>query len=64
MTTYKIEIRDNGEIMESGLTLVEAMEIVNSYVREDKSDEVYIPDSYQIIPEKKFTGNLDLVLGN
>lgn len=64
MTTYKIQIRGNGEVMESGLTLIEATEIVNSYVREDKNDEVYIPDFYQIIPEKKFLGNLDLVLGN
>jgi hypothetical protein len=64
MTKYKIQIRESGEVMESGLTLIEATEIVNSYVREDKSDEVYIPDFYQIIPEKKFMGNLDLVLGN
>jgi hypothetical protein len=64
MKTYKIQIRESGEVMEGGLTLIEATEIVNSYVREDKSDEVYIPDFYQIIPEKKFTGNLDLVLGN
>jgi hypothetical protein len=58
MTTYKIEIRENGEVMERGLTLIEATEIVNSYVREDKSDEVYIPDFYQIIPETKVYGEL------
>ena len=58
MTKYKIEIRENGEVMERGLTLIEATEIVNSYVREDKSDEVYIPDFYQIIPETKVYGEL------
>ena len=57
MTTYKIQNRDSGEIMESGLTLIEANEIVHSYEREDKNDEVYIPDLYQIIPEKKSMGN-------
>jgi len=51
MITYKIENRENGEILESGLTLIEATELVNSYVREDKNDEVYIPNLYQIIPE-------------
>jgi hypothetical protein len=56
MTTYKIENRENGEILESGLTLIEATELVNSYVREDKNDEVYIPNLYQIIPEKVISG--------
>jgi len=64
MENYKVVIRENGEVMESGLTLIEATEIVNSYEREDKSDEMYIPHFYQIIPEKKFMGNLALVLGN
>lgn len=64
MENYKVVIRENGEVMESGLTLIEATELINSYVREDKSDEMYIPNFYQIIPEKKFMGNLDLVLGN
>ena len=64
MENYKVVIRENGEILESGLTLIEATELVNSYVREDKHDERYIPNFYQIIPEKKFLGNLDLVLGN
>lgn len=64
MENYKVVIRENGEVMESGLTLIEATELINSYVREDKSDEMYIPDFYQIIPEKKIMGNLDLVLGN
>ena len=64
MENYKVVIRENGEVMESGLTLIEATELINSYVREDKSDEMYIPNFYQIIPEKKIMGNLDLVLGN
>ena len=64
MENYKVVIRENGEVMESGLTLVEATELINSYAREDKSDEMYIPNFYQIIPEKKIMGNLDLVLGN
>ena len=64
MKIYKVVIRENGEILESGLTLIEATELVDSYLREDKHDEVYIPNFYQIIPEKKFLGNLDLVLGN
>jgi hypothetical protein len=56
MITYKIENRENGEILESGLTLIEATELVNSYVREDKNDEVYIPNLYQIISEKVISG--------
>lgn len=56
MTTYKIQNRDSGEIMESGLTLIEANEIVHSYEKEDKDDEVYIPDLYQIVIDKKFLG--------
>jgi hypothetical protein len=59
MTTYKIQNRDSGEIMESGLTLIEANEIVHSYEKEDKDDEVYIPDLYQIVPEKKSMGELN-----
>lgn len=51
MTTYKIQNKESGEIMEGGLTLIEATEIVNSYVREDESDDIYIPNLYQIIPE-------------
>jgi hypothetical protein len=58
MITYKIENRESGEIMESGLTLIEANEIVSSYVREDESDDIYIPDLYQIIPETKVYGEL------
>jgi uncharacterized protein YoaH (UPF0181 family) len=52
MKTYTIKNRETDEIMESGLSLIEATEIVNSYVREDESDDIYIPDLYQIIPEK------------
>jgi uncharacterized protein YoaH (UPF0181 family) len=52
MKTYTIKNRETDEIMESGLSLIEATEIVNSYVREDKNDDIYIPDLYQIIPEK------------
>jgi uncharacterized protein YoaH (UPF0181 family) len=52
MKTYKIKNRETDEIMESGLSLIEATEIVNSYVREDENDDRYIPDLYQIIPEK------------
>jgi hypothetical protein len=52
MKTYTIKNRETDEIMESGLSLIEATEIVNSYVREDESDDIYISDLYQIIPEK------------
>jgi len=51
MEIYKVVIKENGEILESGLTLIEATELINSYVREDKHDERYIPNFYQIIPE-------------
>jgi hypothetical protein len=58
MKTYTIKNRETDEIMESGLSLIEATEIVNSYVREDESDDIYIPDLYQIIPETKVYGEL------
>jgi hypothetical protein len=58
MKTYTIKNRETDEIMESGLLLIEATEIVDSYLREDENDDRYIPDLYQIIPEKKkFMGN-------
>ena len=64
MEIYKVVIKENGEILESGLTLIEATELINSYVREDKNDEMYIPNFYQIILENKFMGNPALVSGN
>jgi hypothetical protein len=59
MKTYTIKNRETDEIMESGLSLIEASEIVNSYLREDENDDRYIPDLYQIIPETKVYGELN-----
>ena len=51
MKTYIIRDREAGNPIEDGLTLNEAVKLLNQYEETDKANGIYTPDFYEIIEE-------------
>ena len=50
--TYRIQDREAGNTIESGLTLKEAEKMLAKFEADDKEDGTFIEDFYEIVPEK------------
>ena len=51
MTNYKIQDREAGNVIETGLTLEEATKMLVQFEADDKKEGVYTPDFYEIVEE-------------
>ena len=51
MKNYKIQDREAGNVIETGLTLEEAEKLLAQFEEEDKQDGTYTPDFYEIVEE-------------
>ena len=51
MKTYRIQDRETGTVIEKGLTLEQAKELVAKFEETDREDETYMPDFYEIKEE-------------
>ena len=51
MANYKIQDREAGNVIETGLTLEEAEELLTRFEKEDKQDGTYTPNFYEIAEE-------------
>ena len=49
---YKIQCKETGALLETGLTLYSAEKQVASHEEEDKADEIYTKDFYEIVENK------------
>ena len=49
--TYRIQDREAGNIIEVGLSLIEAEKILAGYEAEDKKDGEYTPNFYEIVEQ-------------
>ena len=50
--TYKIQDREAGNVIESGLTKAEAEKMLKRFESEDRRNNVYEQDFYEIVEEK------------
>lgn len=51
MKTFKIQDREAGNVIETGLTLSEAENLLIQFEKEDRQDGNYTPDFYEIVEE-------------
>ena len=51
MKNYKIQDREAGNVIETGLTYEEAVNLLAKFEEEDKQDGTYTPDFYEIAEE-------------
>ena len=51
MQTYKIQDREAGNVIETGLTFTEAQTILNKFEDTDREEGIYVPDFYEIVGE-------------
>ena len=51
MKNYKIQDREAGNIIETGLTLNEAVRMLAQFEEEDKQDGTYTTNFYEIVEE-------------
>ena len=51
METYKIQNKETGTVIESGLTLEDAKKTLDAFEAQDKEDGIYEPDFYEIEQE-------------
>ena len=51
MKKFKIQDREAGNVIEFGLTLEEAEELLTRFEEEDKQDGTYTPNFYEIAEE-------------
>ena len=49
--TYRIQDREAGNVIETGLTLEEAQEMLAKFEAEDKQEGTYTEDFYEIVQE-------------
>ena len=49
MTTYSIQSRETGDIIESNLTKKDAKELVEKYELQDREDGIFEPNFYEIV---------------
>jgi len=49
--TYKIQDREAGNVIETGLTKEQAEALLNVYEGEDKKHGIFTPDFYEIVEE-------------
>jgi hypothetical protein len=50
--TYKIQDREAGNVIETGLTFEEAQKTLKEFEESDKKEGIYVPDFYEIKEEK------------
>ena len=50
MKTYKVQCKETGEVIEKGLSYINAKLQLLEFEREDKIQETYTPDFYEIRP--------------
>lgn len=48
---YKIQDRKSGNVIETGLTLDEAVRMLAQFEEEDKQDGTYMPNFYEVVEE-------------
>ena len=53
MTTYKIQDSEAGNVIDFGLSLTEAQEVLAGYEQEDKLNNNYTERFYEIVEEDK-----------
>jgi len=53
LKTFKIQCKETGALMETGLSLQSAEKQVASHEEEDKADDTYTLDFYEIVEEIK-----------
>lgn len=51
MENYKIQHRDSGRVIETGLTFDEAVRMLAQFEEDDKKDGIYTPRFYEIVEE-------------
>jgi hypothetical protein len=51
MKTFKIQDREAGNVIETGLTQEEAKKMLEKFEEDDKKDGIYEPDFYEIVEE-------------
>ena len=51
MTNYKIQDREAGNVIETGLTLEEAQAKLAQFEESDKEEGIYIKNFYEIVEE-------------
>ena len=51
MKNYKIQDRKSGNVIETGLTLDEAVRMLAQFEEEDKQDGTYMPNFYEVVEE-------------
>lgn len=51
MKTYKIQDREAGNVIETGLSLEEAKSTLEKFENDDKQEGTYTPDFYEIVEE-------------
>ena len=49
--TYRIQDREAGNIIETGMSISEAQNLLAKFEAKDKQDETYTPDFYEIVAE-------------
>lgn len=49
--TYRIQDREAGNVIETGLTLEEAQKILAKFEADDKADGTYTEDFYEIVED-------------
>jgi len=50
--TYRIQDREAGNVIETGLSYQEAQEMLAKFEADDKEDRTFIEDFYEIVLEK------------
>jgi hypothetical protein len=51
MITYKIQDREAGNVIETGLTKEEAEKMIEKFEETDKNEGTYTPNFYEIVEE-------------
>lgn len=51
ISTYSVRNRETGEVFEYGLTESEAKRTVKFFEEQDRFDDIFVPDFYQIVEE-------------
>jgi hypothetical protein len=64
MKTYKIQDREAGNVIETGLTYNEAEEMLAQFEETDKNEGNYTPDFYEIKEEVETTYKITLTFSN